>query len=54
MAQSVGYIVAATGPIIFGSIFDLTGNWTYSLMLLIAIAALKLYMGLGAGSPGKV
>ncbi|MGB6151479.1 MAG: MFS transporter [Pricia sp.] len=54
MAQSIGYIVAAIGPIIFGSIFDLTGSWTYSLMLLIVIAALKLYMGLSAGRPGRV
>ncbi|WP_373517947.1 CynX/NimT family MFS transporter [Pricia sp.] len=54
MAQSIGYIVAATGPIIFGSIFDLTGSWTYSLLLLILIAAMKLYVGLGAGRPGKV
>ncbi|MCM4172354.1 MFS transporter [Arenibacter sp. TNZ] len=54
MAQSIGYIVAATGPIIFGSIFDFTGSWTYSLLLLILFAALKLYMGLGSGRPGKV
>ena len=54
MAQSIGYVVAATGPIIFGSIFDFTGNWTYSILLLILLATFKLYMGLGAGTPGKV
>tara|TARA_R110001592_G_scaffold5986_4_gene32517 strand:- start:53 stop:1246 length:1194 start_codon:yes stop_codon:yes gene_type:complete len=54
MAQSIGYLLAATGPIIFGSIFDLTGNWTYSIGFLLIIAAIKLYMGLGAGKPGKV
>lgn len=54
MAQSVGYLIAATGPIIFGSIFDVSGSWTYSLLFLLLIAALKLIMGLGAARPGKV
>lgn len=54
MAQSIGYVIAATGPIIFGSIFDFTGNWTYSLLLLIFFAACKLYTGLGAAAYGKV
>lgn len=54
MAQSVGYIVAAIGPMLFGVIFDFTGNWDYALMSLFAVAALKLYMGLGAGKAEKV
>ncbi len=54
MAQSIGYLIAATEPILFGSIFDLTGNWSYSLAFLLAIALLKLYVGLGAGKPGKI
>ncbi|WP_339706641.1 MFS transporter [uncultured Kriegella sp.] len=54
MAQSIGYIIAATGPLIFGSIFDFTGSWAYSLVFLFIIAFLKLYMGLGAGKHGKV
>lgn len=54
MAQSIGYFVAATGPILFGSIFDFTGSWTYALMLLLVIAFLKLMMGLGAARPGNV
>lgn len=48
MAQSIGYLIAATGPIIFGSLFDLTGNWNDSLILLLLIVFLKLYTGLGA------
>lgn len=54
MAQSIGYLVAATGPIVFGGIFDLTGSWTFPLILLFVVAALKLFMGLGAGRPGKL
>lgn len=54
MAQSVGYLVAATGPMLFGGIFDLTGNWDYALVFLFLIAAIKLYMGLGAGKAERV
>lgn len=48
MAQSIGYLVAATGPAIFGSLFDLTGNWTYSLLCLFVVLTLKTWMGWGA------
>lgn len=51
MAQSIGYLVAATGPLIFGSVFDLTGSWTYPLVLLFVVVLLKLYMGWMAGKP---
>ncbi len=54
MAQSIGYLVAATGPIIFGMIFDITGNWNYALLSLFVITFIKLYMGLGASKPGKI
>ena len=46
MAQSVGYFIAALGPIFFGKIFDITGNWDYSFYFLIANCALILYFGL--------
>lgn len=49
MAQSIGYLIAATGPTLFGSLFDLTDSWTYGLLFLLLIALLKLAMGLGAG-----
>ena len=54
MAQSIGYFVAASGPIVFGSIYDLTESWTYPLIVLFVITFLKLVMGLGAGKPHKV
>ncbi|TWT67367.1 CynX/NimT family MFS transporter [Allorhodopirellula solitaria] len=54
MAQSIGYLVAATGPIVFGSLFDLTGGWTVSLVFLFAVSLLKLTVGLGAGAPATV
>ncbi len=54
MAQSVGYFIAATGPILIGSIFDFTQSWSYPLLFLMIVAFVKLYMGLEAGKPGKV
>lgn len=54
MVQSIGYIIAAFGPSTFGIIFDLVGSWTPALALLIIMAILKLFMGLGAAKPGKV
>jgi CP family cyanate transporter-like MFS transporter len=31
MAQSVGYVVAAIGPVAIGALHDLTGSWTLRL-----------------------
>ncbi|WP_323960432.1 MFS transporter [Arthrobacter sp. JZ12] len=39
MAQSVGYGIAAVGPVVFGALRDLTGSWTFPLS---AAAALML------------
>src|SRR5690554_2241935 len=54
MAQSIGYLLAALGPILLGGLFDITGNWNYSLFTLLLIALVKLYMGLGAAKPVKL
>jgi CP family cyanate transporter-like MFS transporter len=54
MAQSIGYIIAATGPSLFGAIIDIIGSWTPALAVLFVIAALKFFMGMGAAKPGKV
>ena len=52
MAQSIGYFVAAGGPIVFGVIFDVTADWAFPFALLFGTALLKLMMGLGAGRVG--
>ncbi len=49
MSQSIGYLVAATGPTLFGSLYDFTSDWTYPIILLLVVVTLKLVMGLGAG-----
>ena len=49
MAQSVGYLLAATGPLIIGWLHDLTNGWTIPLLVLIAVILLLLGVGMGAG-----
>ena len=48
MAQSLGYLLAAFGPILFGFLHDITNSWVNPLQVLIAIAVLQLIFGLGA------
>lgn len=50
MSQSVGYSIAATGPVIFGGLFDLAGNWLVPLVFLFLIALLKILSGWVAGN----
>lgn len=49
MAQSIGYLLAATGPLLFGGLHDLTGGWTVPLLALCAVALVLLAVGMGAG-----
>jgi CP family cyanate transporter-like MFS transporter len=54
MAQSVGYLLAATGPLLFGWLHDLTGDWTLPLLVLGAVTLVLLGIGLGAGRNASV
>lgn len=54
IVQSIGYLIAATGPFCIGIIFDISGEWNYALIALIAVALVKLYVGMGAGKKGMV
>lgn len=54
MAQSVGYLIAAFGPVLIGSLFDYTESWNYPIISLILVAVVKLFMGLEAGKVGTV
>lgn len=49
MSQSVGYMLAGIGPIIFGLLHDLTHTWTSSLVLIVLSNVVFLLVGLGAG-----
>lgn len=49
MGQSVGYVVAASGPLMFGVLRDSTGGWTVPLLVVAALIAVQAVVALGAG-----
>ena len=54
MAQSVGYLVAATGPALFGLLHQVTLGWSVPLLFLVAVLVAKVAAGVVAGRPGMV
>ena len=48
-AQGVGYLLAATGPVVAGSLHDATGGWDAALAVLAALVLVQVVVGLGAG-----
>ncbi len=54
MAQSVGYLLAAPGPFLFGFLRDATGSWTAPLAVLFAVTVCLLLVGLGAARDAYV
>jgi CP family cyanate transporter-like MFS transporter len=48
MMFSVGYLVAALGPWVVGTVHDLTGGWTAALVTLLVLTLLQLVPGLPA------
>lgn len=54
IVQSIGYLIAAAGPLLIGIIYDFTQEWNYALGVLILLAGIKLLMGMGAGKAETV
>jgi len=54
MAQSIGYLLAAGGPFLFGVLCDVTHAWTVPLTLLVAVTVCLLITGLGAARDSHV
>src|SRR4051794_20997774 len=49
MAQSIGYVVCAFGPLLVGVLHVATGSWTAPLVLLLALLVPPLAAGVPAG-----
>ncbi|MDM1398401.1 CynX/NimT family MFS transporter [Myroides odoratimimus] len=49
MAQSIGYLIAACGPPVFGALFDVTQSWSMSLMFLLVMSITLIVSGGIAG-----
>ncbi|WP_345355679.1 MFS transporter [Saccharopolyspora cebuensis] len=54
MAQSVGYLIASVGPFLFGVLHDLTGAWSSSLLVVVAVVVVQGIIGTVAGRPRTV
>jgi MFS transporter, CP family, cyanate transporter len=54
MAQASAYLIAATGPVAFGWIHDVSASWTVPMASLTMIALIQALVGLGAGRSGQV
>jgi hypothetical protein len=49
MAQSVGYLICACGPLLFGLVHDLTNSWNVPQVMLLLFLIPQLIMGMLAG-----
>lgn len=54
MAQTFGYVVAASVPPVLGVVREATGSWTASLWILLGIAVITLVAGLVSAKPRYV
>jgi CP family cyanate transporter-like MFS transporter len=54
MAQSIGYLLAATGPLLIGWLHDISRGWTIPLLALAVIVFVLLGVGLGAARDAVV
>jgi CP family cyanate transporter-like MFS transporter len=45
MAQTVGYLVAAAGPLAAGALHDMTGSWSTPLIGLVCVVAVFGWAG---------
>jgi CP family cyanate transporter-like MFS transporter len=48
LVQTVGYLVAAVGPLAIGAVHDITGSWTPALIVLLALLVPQTVIGLAA------
>jgi CP family cyanate transporter-like MFS transporter len=49
MGQSLGYLLAAIGPLLFGVLHDATGGWGVPLIILAGLIGVQAVVALGAG-----
>jgi CP family cyanate transporter-like MFS transporter len=54
MAQGIGYMISALGPLAGGLLHSISGGWTLTILALIAICGAQLAAGVAAGRSGVV
>src|SRR4051794_3232698 len=51
MAQSIGYLIAALGPVLLGVVHEATGSWSAAIGLLVVLLVPQTIAGVAAGRP---
>ena len=54
MSQSLGYVIAAFGPIAFGMLNELSGGWVAPLWVVVALGFILLFISSRCAKPGTV
>lgn len=54
MAQSVGYLMAAGGPVAIGLLHDATGSWNAALVVILVLVAAQLAISLPASGNRQI
>jgi CP family cyanate transporter-like MFS transporter len=54
VAQSVGYVIAAVGPLLFGFLRQVSGGWTVPLLAGLGVLAGQILAGWFAGRPATL
>ena len=49
MAQGFGYLLAGTGPFLFGLLHDVSGGWTIPFVMFLAVYVVQIFAGAVAG-----
>ncbi len=49
MAQGFGYVLAGTGPFLFGLLHDVSGGWTIPFVMFLAVYLVQIVAGAAAG-----
>jgi CP family cyanate transporter-like MFS transporter len=54
MVQGLGYLLAGLGPFLFGLLHELSGGWTASWAMMLAVYLVQIVLGALAGRPRYV
>ena len=54
MSQGFGYLLAAAGPLLFGTLHGSSGGWTAPLTMLTVVFGADLVLGYLVGRPRYV
>ncbi|MDJ0342067.1 MFS transporter [Streptomyces sp. H10-C2] len=54
LAQGVGYLLAASGPLAAGALYQSSGGWTAPIVLMLLLCGAQLAAGLGAARDRKL